>query len=107
VAGVVVSIAKEFVRLVLPIHDVNTGIGVVPGSEHDCNGGEIVLVLVKISGRITVVAVKALIVGRNIVPFKILIPDKDTSARVREIRSTHNFVVFLYYCKSRAKLARA
>jgi hypothetical protein len=95
IVAIIASIPYQFVGFVLPIHDVNAGIGIVAGGEHDCDGGEIVLVLVKVSGRITAVVVKALVVGRNIAPFKILIPDKDTSAVIGEIRCAHNAKSFM------------
>ena len=96
---VVEGISQQFVSLVLPIHNINAGVSIVSGSDYNGDGGKIVLVFVKVSGRITAVVAKGRLVGRNIIPFKILIPDEDTSAVIREIRGTHNsiFLVSLYY----------
>ena len=88
--GIVVGISQQFVCLVLPIHNVNAGVCVVSGGHHDCDGGEVVLVVVKVCGGITAVITERFGVGRYIVPVKVLVTDKDTSAVIRKIRGTHN-----------------
>jgi hypothetical protein len=91
--------ARKFAYKPVIVHNINAGVSIVSGSDYNGDSGKIVLVFVKVSGRITAVVAKALMVSRYIIPFKILIPDEDTSAVIREIRGTHNsiFLVSLYY----------
>ena len=89
-----ICIAQQFVRLVIPVYNIQARIGVVADGEHDCKGGKHILIVPEEIGRITAVIVKAIANSRTIATIIGTIRHEDTSAVIGKIGSTHNVKSF-------------